>query len=96
MAASPTQCRSLMEQCVMDLTMALFTETQATFFGQPICGVVATTHELARRAADVVDIDYEPLDAIVTIRVGYAKFLIRNNRAFHRTQSRPTVGTRNL
>ncbi len=35
------------------------------FQGEPVAAVVATTRELARDAADLVEVDYEPLTAIV-------------------------------
>ena len=74
MVASLTQRRSLTERYVMRFTMVWLTQVQATFFGQPICAVVATTPELARRAANAVDVDYEPLDVIATIKVGCIEF----------------------
>ena len=39
--------------------------------GQVIGAVVADTHEHARQAARLVDIQYEELDAIVTMKVIY-------------------------
>jgi 2-furoyl-CoA dehydrogenase large subunit len=35
------------------------------FTGEPVAAVVATTRELARDAAELVEVDYEPLDVVV-------------------------------
>ncbi len=39
----------------------------ADYVGCPVGAVIATSHEAARRAADLVDIEWEPLPAILTI-----------------------------
>src|SRR5262249_24958032 len=37
--------------------------------GEPVAAVVAETRELARDAADLVEVEYEPLDVIVDARL---------------------------
>ncbi|MBL4854378.1 MAG: xanthine dehydrogenase molybdopterin binding subunit [Robiginitomaculum sp.] len=46
----------------------LFAENLVEYAGQPIFAVVATTRELATRAAQLANIDYAPLPPIITIR----------------------------
>ena len=38
------------------------------FVGEPVVAVVAETRELARDAAELVEVEYEPLDAVVDAR----------------------------
>lgn len=38
---------------------------KATFVGEPVAAVVATTRAIARDAVELVDVDYEPLPAVV-------------------------------
>jgi CO/xanthine dehydrogenase Mo-binding subunit len=41
---------------------------KARFVGEPVAAVVADTRELARDAAELVEVEYEPLDALVDAR----------------------------
>ena len=45
---------------------------RARFVGDPVAAVVATTRELARDAAELIEVDYEPLPAVVDARVARA------------------------
>src|SRR5438045_2502358 len=40
------------------------------FVGEPVAAVVAATRELARDAAELVEVDYEPLDPLIAARQG--------------------------
>ena len=42
---------------------------RARFVGDPVAAVVATTRELARDAAELIEVEYEPLPAVVDARV---------------------------
>ncbi|HEY8579943.1 MAG TPA: molybdopterin cofactor-binding domain-containing protein, partial [Beijerinckiaceae bacterium] len=42
-------------------------EEIADYAGCPVAAVVATSHEAARRAADLVEVDWEPLPAILSL-----------------------------
>jgi len=39
------------------------------FYGQIIAAVIATTENIAKRAAELVDVTYQPLPCITTIQV---------------------------
>jgi xanthine dehydrogenase molybdopterin-binding subunit B len=39
------------------------------FYGQIIAAVIATTEDIAKRAAELVDVTYQPLPCITTIQV---------------------------
>lgn len=39
--------------------------------GQPIAAILAVTRELARKASDMVHVEYEDLPAILTIEVTF-------------------------
>src|SRR5256884_4914957 len=41
---------------------------KARFVGEPVAAVVASTREVARDAAELVEVEYEPLDALVDAR----------------------------
>jgi xanthine dehydrogenase large subunit len=51
----------------------LFAAQLVEFRGQPIFAVAATSMELARRAARLARVEYEPLEAVVTIEQALAK-----------------------
>ncbi|PIC32054.1 hypothetical protein B9Z55_012532 [Caenorhabditis nigoni] len=46
----------------------VFVKDKITFHGQPIAAIVATDHELARKAASLVKLDYSQEKPIVTIK----------------------------
>jgi CO/xanthine dehydrogenase Mo-binding subunit len=50
---------------IKDFAMAV---GKVRFVGEPVVAVVAETRELARDAADLVEVEYEPLDALVDAR----------------------------
>ena len=45
----------------------------ATYFGQPVAIVVAESMDIARRAAELVKVDYEPLEAVLSIKEALAR-----------------------
>ncbi|KAH3841169.1 xanthine dehydrogenase/oxidase-like isoform X2 [Dreissena polymorpha] len=45
----------------------VFAKDEVLYSGQPISGVIATSREIALRAADMVEVQYEDLPAILTI-----------------------------
>ena len=47
----------------------VFVKDKITFHGQPIAAIVATDHEIARKAASLVKLDYSVEKPIVTIKV---------------------------
>ena len=74
--------------------------------GQPIFAVAATSHEAARKAAKLAKVEYQPLEAVVTVRQALDKeFFVRPSRtqrrgdpdralaqAPHRLSGQQTVG----
>ena len=51
----------------------VFAADTVQFMGQPLFAVAATSVELARRAARLARVDYEPLEPVVTIEQALAK-----------------------
>src|SRR5207253_5794195 len=51
---------------IQDYALAL---GKARFVGEPVAAVVAATRDLARDAAELVEVDYEPLEALVDARL---------------------------
>ena len=48
------------------------------FIGQPLFAVAATSHEAARKAARLAEVEYEPLEAVVTVSQALDKeFFVR-------------------
>ncbi len=45
----------------------VFADAEVQFYGQPLFGVVAHTRDQARRAAQLARVEYEELDAVLTI-----------------------------
>jgi len=43
------------------------------YVGQPIFAVAATSHELAKKAVKLAEIEYEPLEAVLTVKDALAK-----------------------
>ena len=46
---------------------------QVDYIGQPIFAVAATSHDLARRAVKLAEIEYEELEAVLTVKDALAK-----------------------
>ena len=55
--------------------------------GEPVVAVVAATRELARDAADLVEVEYEPLDVIVDARTAQDEAHRSSTRTPARTSS---------
>jgi len=51
----------------------ILTLGKVEYVGQPIFAVAATTHDLAQRAVKLAKIDYEVLDAVLTVKDALAK-----------------------
>ena len=43
----------------------LFAEGKVRYVGEPVAVLVATSRSVARDALDLIDVDYDPLDAVV-------------------------------
>jgi len=53
---------------IVDLSHWPLATDRARHVGEPVAAVIASTHEGARDAAELVTVDYEPLDAVVSPR----------------------------
>ena len=65
---------------------------EVRYVGQPVAVVVGETRALAEDAAERVEVDYEPLDAVVDPRAGsqLARWELRSGNARPRSRRPPT------
>ena len=70
----------------------LFAEDVVEYVGQPVFAVAATTRELARRAAELAEINYDPLPALITLaQAKEAKSLLEDSKTMHKKNAKNTI-----
>jgi len=51
----------------------IFATEKTRFVGEPVAGIAATSEELAEKALDLIDIEYEPMAAVHDPEYGASK-----------------------